>query len=291
MKNKSISLLALLLAAVALWHGRNPVAQTAATIPSPAADTRHAWRPPENTNPLTLLDPAQTEVRVQPANASEVRADLTDWTEAIVARIDPRILEQPDAEDWIRNRLWLELDLLNSPLVERLGLTDGEKERWRQVIADRFVDTVNSTADIIDEPWSDLQVELDRALAVRAPEYDERLRAILGELRLAEYSAGRDKFARFNDLKFLAGSEALDDARAEELLGFWVTQQHVVADAAEQFLASVAASDGETARRRAVQQIINQRVYRQAESSLSAGQLAGLAELQARELERAVGQP
>ena len=207
-------------------------------------------------------------------SAPAKRPDPAEENEAILARFDSRVMNDPEFETFLRNRLWLALDGLNNPLVKSLNLTPAEQESFKRIIVEDMVHATEQAGGTMDQGVSAAETVFETALRRGQSEVDRKLYQLLGEARYGQYEAYRNDFSQFNRIKFLDGRQRLTDDQAEQVLAVMVAERQIVMAAVQQVEADAGQPASPAERDDEIQAAIDREVYNKVKAYLSPDQFA-----------------
>jgi hypothetical protein len=241
-------------------------------------------------SPVTAMITASDVELEAPAQESGLSAwhasERPDQQEIWVRKFDPVLTDDSTIDDLLRNRLWLEIDRLNCPLVQSLGLAPLEAARLRELFAENLIAAANRAVARLDEGHAAFEQTLDAVLETERPRLQQQIFQLLGEPRSAAFSASVRDVSQFNRLKFLNPVEPLPDRQTFDVLAAISSETELVTLAAAELLLEDGLLSGENLPElpaqweSELQLLTNARVYERLKLLLSPDRLAAFAEFQ-----------
>jgi hypothetical protein len=209
-----------------------------------------------------------------------------------------KMMQDPDTRQLVRETQRIMTDQLYTPLIKKLGLTPDEATKFKDLLADNMMNAAEKASSMFGGLASTNRAEMLTALTADQTNFDEQVKAFLGDARYAQYKDYQETTAermQLNAFKQQAGSDYnLDDQQTEALLTFMKEEQKNVAattglplgDAAKDPARLQALlSDDKVGELLQAQETIGQRVYERARTVLSPDQLEAFGKFQTNQIQ------
>jgi len=209
-----------------------------------------------------------------------------------------KIMQDPDTRQLVRGTQRMMMDQLYAPLIGKMALTPDEAARFKDLLADNMMNAADKASSMFGGLASTDRTNMLTALTADQKNFDEQLKAFLGEARYAQYKDYQETAAermQLNAFKQQAGSDyTLNDQQTEALLTIMKEEQKNVGASMGLPLGSAQAdparfqallSEDKMAELLQAQQTIGQQVYERARSILSPDQLEAFGRFQTNQLQ------
>jgi hypothetical protein len=184
---------------------------------------------------ISVVSVPDPEVLVAPV---PVVSPPADEAEPFLRQFDPKLLADPELEDFIRDRLWLALDQLNNPLMQKLGLTDDEIAKFKNLAVSNLVAAAEQGSESMEQGSAATESAIDEALVAQQANFESQLHQLLGDARFAQYENGIEDYSQFFGVKFLAGNAPLPNSQVEEVVSVMQSERNAVNAAAAKIQAA-----------------------------------------------------
>jgi hypothetical protein len=206
-----------------------------------------------------------------------------------------KMMQDPDTKQIIRSTQRMTVDQLYTPLIKRMGLTPEEATQFKDLLTDNVMSAADKATALMG--GSTNRAEALSSLSAEQQNFDERLKAFLGDARYAQYkeyqetSNDRQQLIAF---KQQSGSDQpLTDLQTEALLAIMKEEKQNVAvatglasgDANNAADLQATLSDDKVNELIHAQETIGQRVYERARTILSPDQLQAFSQFQTNQLQ------
>lgn len=237
---------------------------------------------PSNQKPTAkfALIVVQSPASKVPANAILVFAP-TNEEEKFLQEFDPKLFQISGMEDFIRDRLWLAFDQLNNPLIQKLGLTDDEISKFKNLAVSNLVTATEQGSTATGQSSMATESAIDNALASQQGSFDAQLHQLLGDARFAQYENGIEDYSQFFGIKFLDGnSPPLPNGQVEQIISVMQSERQTVSAAAAQIQTQETADD-----QLQMRELIVGRAYNRLQDFLSPEQLTAFGQFELQQLD------
>ena len=237
---------------------------------------------------------ASALTKAAPAGDSE----RSDEGKAGFGKMLAKMMEDPDAKKVIRDQQRMMMNQLYSPLVKQLGLTSEEADQFKDLLADNAMKNAEKAFSMFDGGLSTNRTELAKTMAAEQKNFDEQVKAFLGDARYAQYKDYQETVGERTQLNAykqqIGGDLPLSDPQTEQLLAFMKEEKQNVAAATGQPLTGAGQdqakleamlSSEQSDRLLQSQETVNQRVFERAKGILSPEQLDSFAEFQTSQMQ------
>ncbi len=211
-----------------------------------------------------------------------------------------KMMDDPDIKKVIREQQRVMMDSLYGPLCKQLGLTPEETEKFKELIGDNMMKSTEKAATLIGGLSSTNRAEMVTTLAAEQKNFDDQVRAFLGDARYAQYKeyqqtlGERTQLAQFRQ-QTAGSASALTDQQTEQLLAFMKEEKLTVAAATAQpvpgadqtqaNLQAVLAGGEQSEKLIQTLELVNERVYARARDVLTPEQLEAFGRYQTNQLQ------
>jgi hypothetical protein len=251
---------------------------------------------------VTEAKVAVTEAKVAPATATDPGLPSEEQTPPKnkngFGDFFSKLMEDPDTKKMIREQQRMVLEQLYVPLIKQLGLTPDEAEQFKDLLADNMLKGAEKATSLLGSGSSTNQAELLSTLSESQKNFDDQMKAFLGESRYAQYQdyqktvGERSQLSQFRQQA--TGENAITDQQTEHLLVLMKEEKQNVS-AATGFppsgttpeagnLQAMLSGEG-TEKLLQNQESVNQRVYDRAKDVLAENQLASFGKFQTNQLQ------
>ncbi len=250
-----------------------PVAETQlAQISSPQS----AKKLPEQTVAIAKTSTQRISVNTIPVFKP------TDEEEIFLQKFDPKLLQNPETEDFIRQRLWLALDQLNNPLMQKLNLSSNEMAEFKNLAVSNLV-TATELAEVTAQNPKMFEGDVDAALDLQRQNFDAQLHLLLGDARFAQYQNGIEDYSQFYGIKFLDGNlSPLPNSSVEQIISAMRTERQTVNAAVAQAADGAPLSADDQLQ---IHELIFGRTYNRVQNFLSPEQFTAFGQFELRQLD------
>jgi len=257
---------------------------------------------------LQTTDELQAEVRTQQSVAK--LASITNPPPATTNDDSPKtdkagfggflskMMQDPDTKKFIRDQQRLMMDQLYNPLIKHMGLSPEEAAKFKDLISDNMMQSAEKATSMFGGSASN-RTELVSTLASAQKDFDEQMKAFLGEDRFAAYKDYQETVGERTQLNLFkqqnAGSDyPLNDLQTEQLLGLMKEEKRNVAASMgqnapgmgqDQANLQAMLSEEQADKTIQFQEAVNQRVFERARTILSPDQLQAFGNFQTSQLQ------
>jgi hypothetical protein len=210
-----------------------------------------------------------------------------------------KMMEDPNTKKFIRDQQRQMMDQLYSPLVKQMGLGPEEADKFKDLLADNMMKGAEKASSLFGGLSSTNRAELASTMAAEQKNFDEQVKAFLGDVRYAQYKDYQQTAGERTQLNLFkqqtAGNDnPLSDQQTEQLLAFMKEEKQNVAATTGQPLSGTGQneanlqamlSDDQTEKLLQSQETVNQRVYERARAVLAPDQLDAFAKFQTNQLQ------
>jgi len=209
-----------------------------------------------------------------------------------------KMMQDPDTRKFIREQQRMMMDQMYAPLVKQMGLTPEQATQFKDMLADNAMKAAEKASAVFGSLASTNRNETLKTLTAEQKNFDEQLKAFLGDARYAQYKDYQETVGErtmLNQFKMQAGSDYnLSDPQTEALLTFMKEERKNVAATTglplgdtDKDPAKLEAlmSDDKVDQILQAQETIGQRVYERARTILSPEQLETLGKFQTNQMQ------
>lgn len=240
---------------------------------------------------------AQTQAVVTVAtNAPPAPAETNGNALGAFGKMIGKMMQDPDMKKMIRDQQRGMLDQLYGPLIKQLGLTESEATSLKDLLADNMMKATDKASSLFS---GTNRAAMTGALAADQKDFEEQVKAFLGEDRYAQYQSYQltmgDR-AQLNMYKQQngGGALALTDPQTESLLNIMQEEKKYISSLTGQAIPGSGQNQGnleamlsseQTDKMLQFQDQVNQRVFQRATTLLSPDQLAAFGTFQTNQLQ------
>lgn len=251
-----------------------------------------------------LQPQAQTQqsavaVSVSVATNTVAESGKPDGDKAGFGKFLSRMMEDPETRAFIREQQRLMVNQLYGPLIQQLGLTPEEAKKFKELLLDNQMKGAERAGSLFGGGFSTNQTEAINALSAAQKEFDEQMKAFLGDARYAQYTDYQQTLQERTQLSLFrqqnpSGQDALNDQQVEQLLTIMAEEKKNVAAAIGEPLAGTGQDEADVQAMLSgdamekllqAQENVNQRVYERARGVLSQAQLEAFGQFQTNQLQ------
>jgi hypothetical protein len=207
------------------------------------------------------------------------------------------MMSDPDTRKFIRDQQRVAMDQLYSPLVRKLGLSNEEATRFKDLLADHMMASSEKAMALMGDKTAGDKTKALSGLTEGQTQFDEEVRSFLGESRYSQYKEYQETLGERAQLNMFrqsnSGDKAITEAQTDQLLALMAQEKKAVLAAtgntipgADQAAATQAMlSEEQASKMLETQELVNQRVYEHAGEILSPEQLQSFAQFQTNQLQ------
>jgi len=209
-----------------------------------------------------------------------------------------QMMQDPDTRKFIHEQQRMMMDQMYGPLAKQMGLTPEETAQFKEMLGDNAMKAADKASSVFGGLASTNRAESLTTLTAEQKNFDDQVKAFLGDARYAQYKDYQQTVSErmlLNQFKQQAGSDYnLSDVQTEALLSFMKEEKKNVAAStglpladANQDAAKLQAmmSDDKVGELLQAQETIGQRVYDRARTILSPEQLETLGRFQTNQMQ------
>ncbi len=150
-----------------------------------------------------------------------------------------KMMDDPDTRKLIRETQRTMMDQMYAPLVKQMGLTPEEADKFKDLLADNTMKATEQASSMFGGLASSNRTELTSKMVEQQKNYDEEVKALLGDDRYAQYKEYQQSVGERTQLNLYkqqtAGNEhPLTDQQTEQLLGIMKEEKQNAAAASGQ---------------------------------------------------------
>jgi hypothetical protein len=215
-----------------------------------------------------------------------------------LAKMMSQMMSDPDSRAFLRSQQRTMMDQLYTPLIKRMGLTPEEADQFKDMLADNMMNAAGKTFSMLGAGAPTNGVPAVSSLVADQKNFDEQVKAFLGDARYAQYQQYQETSAQrmqLNAYKLQAGGDyTLTEPQTEALLTIMKEEQKNVAAASglpvgemdkDPSKLQALFSEGKTDQLMQVQETVMQQVYDRARHILSPDQLESFGKFQTNQLQ------
>jgi hypothetical protein len=213
-----------------------------------------------------------------------------------LATVLDKMRQNPEMKNLIRQQQRMMMDQLYGPLVKKLGLTEEETTKFKDLLADNAMKAVEKSTALLSGGAATNRTELMAAMAAEQKSQEEQLRGLFGDERFAQYqdyqkTAGERM--QLNLFKQQSSDLALTEAQTEQLLTVMKEEKETataggafsdLGQTSGQGAMQAALSNEQMEKTLAAQEEVNLRVYERARTVLSEEQMNAFGKFQTNQL-------
>ena len=140
---------------------------------------------------VAILNAHVEDARMAPAATASVEAPATNTEPASstnkLGGVLAKMLSDPDMKTLIRNQQRLVMDQFYGPLIKQLGLTPDQADKFKELLMDRQMKAVDAASAVFAGGARTNSAEALKAINADQAEFDEQVKALLGDSGYAQY--------------------------------------------------------------------------------------------------------